>query len=337
MPMPPTPDSRIRRSRRGPALAAVLAATALAAAPSASADPAASDARGAAARPTVVLVHGAFADGSSWAGVVQRLQRDGYRVIAPANPLRGLPGDSAYIASVLRSIPGPIVLVGHSYGGAVISNAAFGNAHVKALVYIAALVPDQGETLSVLSARFPGSALNAALKSVPFTKPDGTTGTDLYIKPDRFRAVFAASLPPVSTAVLAATQRPINAAAFADKAGPAAWKTIPSWALVATRDRAIAPALERFEAGRAHSHTIEVDSPHLAMVAHPEAVTTLILDAARSQAPAAAPAGTKADTLADTGATNRIVAGAACAAVLAGATLLGVARRRRPTGPPADR
>ncbi|MGA5704724.1 alpha/beta fold hydrolase [Peterkaempfera bronchialis] len=298
MAMPTTADIR-PRPRRASVLAAVLTATALAATTAgaaATASPAAARtgtaaaartgtaAAAAAAKPTVVLVHGAFADGSSWDAVIRRLQRDGYHVIAPANPLRGLPGDSAYIASVLRTIRGPIVLVGHSYGGAVISNAAFGNTQVKALVYIAALVPDEGEVLSVLSAKFPGSQLNAALTSTPFTKPDGTTATQLSIRPDRFRAVFAAGIPAVTTAVLAATQRPISASAFADKAGPAAWKTIPSWTLVATRDRTIAPALERFEARRAHSHTIEVDSPHLAMIARPEAVTRLILTAARSGA-----------------------------------------------------
>jgi pimeloyl-ACP methyl ester carboxylesterase len=328
MARPSTPDLQTR-PRRGYSLAAVLTATAFAAAvPAASARPAASDVGAAAAKPpTVVLVHGAFADASSWNGVVQRLQRDGYRVVAPANPLRGLPGDSAYIASVLRSIKGPIILAGHSYGGAVISSAAVGNPQVKALVFISALVPDRGEVLADLSAKFPGSELNPALMSVPFTKPDGTTATDLYIRPDSLRAVFAADLPAVTAAAMAVTQRPISASAFADKAGPAAWKSIPSWALVATHDKAIAPDLERFEAKRAGSHTVEVNSSHVAMISHPQVVTDLILDAARSRASAATPS----KTLADTGSTARIVAGFAGAAVAAGAGMVALARRRRTT------
>ncbi|MET7902988.1 alpha/beta hydrolase [Streptomyces sp. NPDC005355] len=316
------------RPRRGHGLAAVLTATTfVAAVPAAKARPVASD--HAAAKPTIVLVHGAFADGSCWDAVIHRLQSDGYRVVAPANPLRGLRGDSEYIAGVLKSIRGPIVLAGHSYAGAVISGAAVGNSNVKALVFIAALVPAQGEVLSVLSDKFHGSELGSAVKSFPYPKPGGGTGTDLYIKPDRFRAVFAAGLPQVTTAVLAATQRPISASAFADKAGPAAWKTIPSWALVARQDKAIAPALQRFEYKRAHSHTIEVNAPHLAMVAQPKAVTDLVLDAAGSRASDAKPARTSADR----GSATPIVAGVVGAAVIAGAGLgmVVVTRRRRAT------
>ncbi|MFE2599684.1 alpha/beta fold hydrolase [Streptomyces sp. NPDC059396] len=345
---PARPGPRIR-SRRGYALAAALTATALAGtAPAAGALPAAAH-RGSTDKPTIVLVHGAFADASSWREVVPRLQNDGYRVMAPANPLRGLHGDAAYIASVLRSIKGPIVLVGHSYAGAVISGAAVGNAQVKALVYINALMPDKGEVLSVLSAKFPGSELTPALKSVPFTLPDGSTATDLYIKADRFRPVFAASLPAATTAVLAASQRPIAAQAFADTAGPAAWRTIPSWAMVSTADKTISPELERFEAERAHSHTVEIDAPHLAMLTHPKAVTDLILAAARLQ-PSLRPA-TKdpARTLAATGSTGATgpggpagptgsadsprpgTAGLAGAALMAGAALVAATRKHRPT------
>lgn len=319
------------RPRRGCALAAALAATAcVAAVPAAKAHPAASG--HAAAKPTIVLVHGAFADGSCWDAVIHRLQRDGYRVVAPANPLRGLRGDSEYIAGVLKSIRGPVVLAGHSYAGAVISGAAVGNANVKALVYIAALVPGQGEVLSVLSDKFHGSELSSAVASFRYTKPGGGTGTDLFIKPDRFRPVFAAGLPKTITAVLAATQRPISASAFDDRAGPAAWKAVPSWALVAGQDKAIAPALQRFEYKRAHSHTVEVNSPHLAMVAQPKAVTDLVLRAARSRASDdAKPAGTSADK----GSAAPIVAGAVGAAVIVGAGLgVAVVTRGRRAGRP---
>ncbi|MFF3754541.1 alpha/beta fold hydrolase [Streptomyces sp. NPDC002018] len=354
MAMPSTPGPRIRsgtgpgkgsrdgsrngpriRSRRGYALAAMLTATTLASTvPAAGAALAAPAHRGGGtARPTIVLVHGAFADASSWGEVVPLLQHDGYRVLAPANPLRGLPGDTAYLASVLRSIEGPIVLAGHSYGGAVISGAAVGNPHVKALVYINALVPDKGEVLSVLSSRYPGSELTPALKQVPFTGPNGSTGTDLYIRPERFRPVFAASLTPAAAAVLAATQRPITAQALADAAGPVAWRTIPSWALVSTQDRALPPELERFEARRARSHTVEINAPHLVMLTHPKAVRSLILDAARSRATTREPA----RTLAASDSTGPAVTGATGAAVVAGMGLVSgmgmvsVVRRRRPT------
>lgn len=273
-------------------------------------------------KPTIVLVHGAFVDASSWNAVVGRLQADGYRVIAPANPLRGLPTDSAYIASVLRSVKGPIVLVGQSYGGAVISEAATGNSNVKALVYVSAFMPDKGEALGQLAAKFPGSELNPALVQVPFKNADGSTGTDLYVAPDKFRAVAAADLPETATSVAAAAQRPISATAFTDKATSAAWRTIPSWAAVATNDKAIAPDLERFEAKRAGSHTVEIDSSHSVMISHPDAITDLIRDAARGQSPTPA--------LAETGLTPLGVAGAAAAGgmLIAGAGLVVVSRKR---------
>ncbi|MEV0034680.1 alpha/beta hydrolase [Streptomyces sp. NPDC050804] len=334
----PRPGPRIR-SRRGYALAAMLTATALATAvPTAGAAPAAPANRGGGtAKPTIVLVHGAFADASSWREIVPRLQSDGYRVLVPANPLRGLPGDTAYIASVLRSVEGPIVLVGHSYAGAVISGAAVGNPHVKALVYINALVPDEGEVLSALSGMFPGSELDPALKPVPFTEPDGSIGTDLHVTPELYRRVFAASLPQATTAVLAASQRPIDAQAFKDAAGPVAWRTIPSWAMVSRQDRAVSPELERFEARRARSHTVEIDAPHLVMLTHPKAVTDLILDAARSRSRASTTGEPARTVLTATGSTASSVAGAAGAAgaadatVVAGAGVVSVVRRRRPT------
>lgn len=337
------PRTRPRiRSRRGYALAAMLTATTLASAVPAVGAAAIAPANrgGGTARPTIVLVHGAFADASSWREIVPRLQSDGYRVMAPANPLRGLAGDTAYIASVLRSIEGPIVLVGHSYAGAVISGAAVGNPQVKALVYINALVPDKGEVLSVLIDRFPGSELTPALKPVPFTGPDGSVGTDLHVKPELYRPVFAASLPLATTAVLAASQRPIDARAFSDAAGPVAWRSIPSWALVSRQDRAIPPELQRFEARRARSHTVEIDSPHAAMLAHPKAVTDLILDAAGSRSSirertrtALAATGSVGSTAStgSTGPTAPITADATGAAVVAGAGMVSVVRRRRPT------
>ncbi|MFD7471487.1 alpha/beta fold hydrolase [Streptomyces sp. NPDC059837] len=235
----------------------------------------------AAPKPTVVLVHGAFADASSWNGVVERLQRDGYPVIAAANPLRGLAEDSAYVAGVLASVKGPVVLVGHSYGGAVISQAAAGDPQVKALVYVAALVPDKGENLGALANKFPGTnELAPSLRPVPFSNSDGTGGSDLYVDPTRFRAVLAADLPSSQTVVMAAEQRPIAAAAFAASATAAAWHTIPSWALVARQDEALGAPVERLEARRAHSHTVEINSSHVAMISHPGAVTRLIEDAA---------------------------------------------------------
>ena len=227
-------------------------------------------------KPTIVLIHGAFADASGWSGVVTRLQDRGYTVLAPANPLRGVASDSAYVASVLASISGPIVLVGHSYGGEVITNAAAGNPNVKALVYIAAFAPDAGETSGGLVGMFPGSMLTP--QNLVFRPFPG--GVDGYINPTVFRDVFAADLPAATTAVMAASQRPGAISTLSDLSGVPAWKTIPSWYMVANQDHAIPPALERFMAARMHAHTVQVDSSHVAMMSHPGAVTDLILRAA---------------------------------------------------------
>jgi pimeloyl-ACP methyl ester carboxylesterase len=226
-----------------------------------------------------VLVHGAFADASGLDTVIRRLQRDGYRVIAPANPLRSLSGDSAYLKALLKTVSGPVVLVGHSYGGAVITNAATGNANVKALVYLAAYALDKGETVASIGTKFPGSHLTPdALNQVPLTGG----GADLYIKPDKFRDVFLSNrLSAARAAVLAATQRPAAAAGFAEVSGTPAWKTIPSWYLVARQDHAIPPAAERSMAKRAKAHTVEVNAPHAVYLTDPGAVTRLILDAAK--------------------------------------------------------
>ncbi|WP_317440876.1 alpha/beta hydrolase [Streptomyces collinus] len=228
-----------------------------------------------------MLVHGAFADASSWNGVVERLQKNGYMVAAPAIPLRGIPQDSAYLASFLKSIKGPIVLAGHSYGGEVISQAAVGNANVKALVYINAIMPDAGESFSSLSAKYAPAELTTALKQVPFRNGDGTTGTDVYVQPDRLHQVFAADLPTSQTDILGATQRPIALSAFADKLTGAAWRNKPAYVLVGKQDRAINPSLERFEAKRANARkTVEIDSSHVSLISHPQAVKNLIVDAA---------------------------------------------------------
>ncbi|MEU7458294.1 alpha/beta fold hydrolase [Streptosporangium roseum] len=233
-------------------------------------------------KPTVVLVHGAFADSSSWNGVIEDLGRKGYPVLAVANPLRGLHGDAAYLRSVLDSISGPIVLVGHSYGGSVMSEAAAGQAAVKALVYIASFQLEAGESTAELAAKFPGAQLGPALNSIPFPTPDGDTGTDLYIRKDRFRAVFAADVPNKTARLMAATQRPIAAQALQDGATQAAWKTIPSWTMVTTQDLAIPADSMRFMAKRAGSTIVEVDASHAVTVSEPAAVARLIHRAARA-------------------------------------------------------
>jgi pimeloyl-ACP methyl ester carboxylesterase len=231
-------------------------------------------------KPTIVLVHGAFADASGWTGAAQRLQKLGYTVIAPANPLRGVDPDAAYIASVLATLSGPIVLVGHSYGGEVITNAAYGNPNVKALVYIAAFAPEQDETSGQLTGMFPGSQLTPEnLVFRPYPLPDNRTGTDGYINPTVFREVFCADLSEATAAAMAAEQRPAELGTLQQPSGVPAWKTIPSWYLVAKQDHAIPPAAERFMAKRMNAHTIEINSSHVAMISHPAVVTDLILAA----------------------------------------------------------
>ncbi|MEU1231174.1 alpha/beta hydrolase [Streptomyces sp. NPDC005828] len=273
------PSTVSARRRTAGAVALLIAAAAATVTPATASESGARATHG--TKPTVVLVHGAFADASGWNEVAERLQHQGYDVVAPANPLRGLSNDSTYTASVLKSIAGPIILVGHSYGGAVISSAAAGNPNVKALVYIAAFMPDKGESPAELSTKFPGSDLGTALRPVPYTDNTGS-GIDVYIQNDKFHSVFAADLPEEQTRVMAVEQRPITAAGFAEKAQVAAWKTIPSWFLVARQDKAIAPDLERFEAKRAGSRTVEINSSHVAMMSHPGAVTRLIDEAAEA-------------------------------------------------------
>jgi pimeloyl-ACP methyl ester carboxylesterase len=233
-------------------------------------------------KPTIVLVHGAWADTSSWDGVIQRLQADGYTVYALPNPLRGLPDDPAYLADFLHTISGPIVLVGHSYGGAVITNAATGDPQVKALVYVDAFAPAQGQTIAQLLAAHPGScAVPANLNLVPF--PGAPSGVaDAYIKQSVFPSCMANGLPATQARVLAATQRPIATIALTQESGVPAWQTIPSWAVVGTADHAIPPALQLAMANTAHAHITRVDAPHLSMISDPGTVTSVILHAVRA-------------------------------------------------------
>jgi pimeloyl-ACP methyl ester carboxylesterase len=231
-----------------------------------------------AVKPTIVLEHGAWADGSSWSGVVTRLQQDGYTVDVPPNPLRGPDSDSAYLASYLATVPGPIVLVGHSYGGFVTTNAATGDENVKALVYVDAYIPAQGDTLNSLTAQFPGSQITpAALNFVP--SPGGVT--DVYVKPSQFGGILANDLPASQVAELAATQRPIAATALTEPSGPPAWTSIPSWDVIGTADHAIPPAAQEFMAARAHATVIKIDASHLSLISHPGEVANVIEEAAR--------------------------------------------------------
>jgi pimeloyl-ACP methyl ester carboxylesterase len=235
-------------------------------------------------KPTIVLVHGAWADASSWNGEVDRLQRDGYVVRAIDNPLRGLAGDAEEVRDFLSTIRGPIVLVGHSYGGAVITNAAAGNPNVKALVYVDAAAPDVGETTGQLSGKTSALSGDPAtlFDSVPYAgAPAG--GVQLYLKENIFLHSFAPDLPAPTADKLWATQRPAATAAFDTPSSAAAWKTIPSWYVIGMSDQIITPESELAMAHRAHSHVMEVPGgSHLTLISHPVAVTRQILAAARS-------------------------------------------------------
>jgi pimeloyl-ACP methyl ester carboxylesterase len=217
---------------------------------------------------------------------VSRLQDDGYTVDVPPNPLQGLTYDSQTLAGFLGTISGPIVLVGHSYGGMVITNAAAGNPKVKALVYVDAYIPAQGDTLQGLTGARPGSCLAVKNPAMVFTFapiPGAPAGdVDAYVKPSVFATCFANGLPASEAAVLAATQRPLATGTLSDASGTPAWQTIPSWAVVGTADHVIPPAEQLFMAIRAHAHITEVDAPHLSMVADPGLVTQVILAAAHA-------------------------------------------------------
>jgi len=233
-------------------------------------------------KPSIVLVHGAWADSGSWDGVTQRLQADGYTVYALPNPLQGLAYDPAYLADFLHTISGPIVLVGHSYGGAVITNAATGDPQVKALVYVDAFAPAQGQTLAQLLAAYPGScAVPANLNVVPFPGAPSGVG-DAYIQQSVFPGCMANDLPASEANVLAATQEPISTIALTQQTGVPAWQTIPSWAVVGTADHAIPLALQLAMANTAHADITKVDASHLSMISHPDTVTNVILQAVRA-------------------------------------------------------
>ncbi len=274
-----------RRALLGTALAALVLA--LSVLPGlrtpVNAEPAASTQRP--VRPTIVLVHGAFADATGWAPEVSLLQRAGYPVLAPADPLRGLTADADYIRSFVATIEGPVILVGHSYGGAVITNAARGAGNVVALVYVAAFVPDVGTSVATSydPQQYPGSLLSGAtlvVRPAPNPAAPGGQDADLYIRPDQFQKVFAGDQSAATAAVMAATQRPLSSFAFTEPSGDPAWKTIPSWDLVTMDDHAISAGGQRFMAQRAGATIRTVASAHDVMVSHPASVVAVILEAA---------------------------------------------------------
>ncbi|RZO09428.1 alpha/beta hydrolase [Pseudomonas moorei] len=231
-------------------------------------------------KPTVVLVHGAFADSSSWNGVVRILQKDGYTVVSAANPLRSVKGDAQSVASVVKNIKTPVVLVSHSYGGPVISEAAYGSSNVKSLVFVAAFAPEAGETAAGLSGKFPGSTLSPTL-AAPVDLADG--GKELYIQQNKFHDQFAADVPEADARLMAVAQRPVTVAALNEPATDAAWKTIPSWFVYGDQDKNIPPQALAFMAERAHSkQTVVVKgASHVVMISHPKAVAELIETAAK--------------------------------------------------------
>jgi pimeloyl-ACP methyl ester carboxylesterase len=231
-------------------------------------------------KPTVVLVHGAFGDASSWRPVFDLLDGDEYTVLAPANPLRGVASDAAYLGALIDQLDGPVVLVGHSYAGSVITVAGASD-KVAGLVYVGALVPDEGESVTDLQARFPSLAMGPILQPTPL--PDG--GVELSVNPERFHDVFIADVPDADAAFMAHAQRPILATAFEEPAATAAWHTTPSWAVVGTADRPVAPELQRFEYARAGSTVTEVEgASHFVMLSKPDIVAGVIRDAAMASA-----------------------------------------------------
>jgi pimeloyl-ACP methyl ester carboxylesterase len=235
--------------------------------------------------PTVALVHGAFADSSGWNDVVGQLRAAGIAVQAISNPLRGIAEDTAYVASALQQIPGPVVAVGHSYGGAIITNAASRAGNVVGLVYVAAFAPDEGEILSDIEGDSKDSILNSALLPLQYPTGKGTeTAVEFAIDPAKFHDAFAADLPPQQAAVMAATQRPVAAAAFTESNGSPAWKNLPSWAVVATGDRAAGSDVVRSMAQRAGATITEVEGSHVIMISQPQVVADVIRQAIDSLA-----------------------------------------------------
>lgn len=231
-------------------------------------------------KPTIVIVHGAFADASSWNEVIERLLQQQYDVIAPPNPLRGVHSDSAYVASLINQIDGPVLLVTHSYGGAVTSNAAAKATNVVGLVYVAALIPEEGERLTDVHSK--ESILNTLLIERQYsTGTDGQTAPEYWLDPAHFRKAYAADVPEARTRLMAAEQRPIAGEAFADVSGPVAWKTLPSWAIVATEDVGAGTDIVRSMAERAGAKITELRGSHAIMISQPQAVTDVIVEAAR--------------------------------------------------------
>jgi pimeloyl-ACP methyl ester carboxylesterase len=275
----------IRTGRRLPKAVVLLATAALLLAGVTSAQSVAQAGRPGPAKPTIVLVHGAWADASSWSGVIERLQDDGYTVRAIPNPLRSLTGDAASVRAFLDTLTGPIVLVGHSYGGAVITNAATGHPNVEALVYINAFAPDEGENALTLAG--PDSALavdpTTVFDFVPATLPP-TADTDLYLKTSVVFASFATGLSNDDKALVAATQRPAAFGGLAEASGPPAWRTIPSWALIGLKDKIIPPSAQRAMAENAGATISEYNAGHVGLMSDPKAVTRLIERVARATA-----------------------------------------------------
>ncbi len=278
----PLSYAALHARRRRPAVAILFAAVALALTSLSSGQSAVAQDPSGTAKPAVVLVHGAWADASSWSGVVARLQDNGYAVAAVANPLRSLSGDAAYVKAYLETLTGPVVLVGHSYGGAVVTNAATGNPNVKALVYVDAFAPDKGESATELAG--PDSALSVdpttVFDFVPATLPP-TADTDLYLKRSTVFTSFANGLSAVDKAVLAASQRPATVGALNEPSGAPAWRTIPSWYLIGTEDKIIPPNVQRDMAKRAGSTIIEFDAGHVSLMTEPKTVTRVIEQAAK--------------------------------------------------------
>ncbi len=242
-------------------------------------------------KPTIVLEHGAWADGSSWSGVIERLQRRGYTVAAPPNPLRGLGYDSRYLADFLSTLVGPVIVVGHSYGGAVITDAATGNPNVKALVYVDAFIPAEGESLMDLLGAKPGSCIGGdpakTFRFAPY--PDAPEGdVDLYLQtqPNQpypgFARCFANGVPADQAAALAASQRPLALDATSAPSGPPAWQTIPSWSVIGELDRVLPPAEQQAMSQRAGAHITTLPAGHLSLVSKPSAVTGVIVRAVRA-------------------------------------------------------
>ena len=229
---------------------------------------------------TVVLVHGAFADASNWAGVIPTLQAAGVDVLAPANPLRGIDHDAAYIASLASQIPGPVLLVGHSYGGAVITNAGNRADNVRGLVYVGAFIPDEGETLQNLADQATDSKVLPALRPMHYpTNPGSPPDSEFIIDPASFHEVFCADLPAEQAAILAVSQRPLAGVSFGEMTQDPAWKTLPTWAIISPSDFVIGPSGERFMAERAGATITEVEASHAMMISQPQVIADVILTA----------------------------------------------------------